>query len=152
MSDDILDAMDEHGDHLQSPVDDLFSLFYTMQWAAVFNNREFAAQDVPIKLKAFRENLLGTRYHRSHATVTTILEPFLTPQEYGSVLAQCHPLLRAWYWELRGLNGDWKKWRSKLRRQKTKAETYIPIFSILAVRGVARLAELVHEYTKDMED
>jgi len=47
MSDDILTASDDNHEYLQSPVDDLFSFYYTMQWAAVFHNQEFATKGIP---------------------------------------------------------------------------------------------------------
>ena len=37
MSDDILTAAEDGLDYLQSPLDDLFSFYYTLQWAAVFH-------------------------------------------------------------------------------------------------------------------
>ena len=55
MSDDILTASQYSLDYLQSPVDDLFSFYYTMQWAAVFHDQEFAARDIPFHLKILRE-------------------------------------------------------------------------------------------------
>ena len=61
MSDDNLTAAACNEDYLQSPVDDLLSFYYTMQWAAVFHNQEFIAKDVPSKLKLLCKNLLGAQ-------------------------------------------------------------------------------------------
>ena len=154
MSDDILEACEYGRDYLQSPVDDLFSFYYTMQWAAVSHDHEFAAKDIPFELKVLRDYLSGTQRHsRLHGTVTKITySSSLRPREYGSVLADCHPVLRAWYWELQNLKADWEDLQDKLEGQETKAEIYIPLFSAFAVRGVATLAEIVHKYTKDMPD
>ena len=152
MSDDILTAGEYGDDYLQSPVDDLFSYYYTMQWAAVFHDREFAATDVPRNLKMLREHLLGVQNDRSFATTKITTAPSVRPREYGSVVAQCHPLLRAWNSELQFLRHDWNECQYKLEGQETKAEIYIPLFLTFAVRGVATLAELVHKYTKDMVD
>ena len=150
MSDDSLIASKYRRDYLQSPVDDLFSLYYTMQWAAVFHNQEFVAKDVPSKLKLLRENLLGTHNDRS-STTFTITSSSLRPHEYGSVLANCRPMLRAWNSELQNLKDDWNDCQLALEGQETKAEIYILLFMTFAVRGVAILAELVHKYTKDMD-
>jgi hypothetical protein len=152
MSDEILTA-GEYGDgYLQSPVDDLFSYYYTMQWAAVFHDREFAVTDVPRNLKILREHLLGAQNNRLFTTtqITTVLP--LRPREYGSVVAQCRPVLRAWNLELQALRNDWNECQYKLEGQETKADIYIPLFLTFAVRGVATLAELVNQYTKDMAD
>ena len=152
MSDDILKAEEYGDDYLQSPVDDLYSYYYTMQWAAVFHDQGLAAKDAPIQLKRLREYFLKSRHERSSATLEIISPSSLDPLEYGSVLAHCQPILRAWYLELQGLKDDWKKCQSKLRGQETKAENYIPLFSTYAARGVATLADIVHKYTKDMAD
>ena len=152
MSDDILTAGKYGDDYLQSPVDDLFSYYYTMQWAAVFHDQEFAATDVPRKLKMLREHLLGVQNDRLFATTKITSVSSLRPREYGSVVAQCHPVLRAWNLELQVLGDDWNECQYKLEGQETKAEIYIPLFLTFAVRGVATLAELVHKYTKDMVD
>ena len=58
MSDDVLTAAEYRSDYLQSPVDDLFSFYYTMQWAAVFHDQEFAAEVIPFDLKILWGNLL----------------------------------------------------------------------------------------------
>ena len=153
MSDDSLIASKYCRDYLQSPVDDLYSFYYTMQWAAVFHNQEFAAKDkdIPFELKILREKLLGTQSNRSFATTQITAPSSLTPLEYGLVLTQCQPLLRAWNLKLQGLKEDWKKCHSKLWGQATKAEIYKHLFSTFAIRGVAILGDLVHKHAKDMD-
>ena len=151
MSDDILTAVECHDDYLQSPVDYLFSFYYTMQWAAVFHNQELSTKEVPSKLKLLRDKLSGTQDSRSFVTSKIIALPPLEPDKYGSYLVNCQPMLRAWYSELQVLLADWNKCRLELRRRETNAEIYISIFLTFAVRGVATLAELVHKYTKDMD-
>jgi hypothetical protein len=156
MSDDMLTAAELRLDYLQSPVDDLYSFYYTLQWAAVFHDRD--SKDVPLKLKLLREKLLGTQDNRSFATTGITAFSSLTPFEYGSVLTQCHPVLRAWHLKLQALREDWIKCQSKLRGresklrgQETKAEIYISLFSTFALRGVAALAEIVHKHIKNMD-
>ena len=151
MSNDMLTAAEYSDDYLQSPVDDIFSFYYTMQWAAVFHDQDLPAKDVPIKLKRLREKLLGTQDNRSFATTLITAPSSLSPIEYGSVLADCQPVLRAWGLKLQSLKEDWKKCQSELQRQETKAKIYIPLFSTFALRGVATFAELVYIHTKDMD-
>ena len=51
MSDQLLQAMELDVDYLQSPVDDLFSFYFTMQWAAAFNNKKFSnLEAIPLYL------------------------------------------------------------------------------------------------------
>ena len=149
MSDDILTT---ENNYLQSPVDDLFSFYYTMQWAIVFHDREFSTKDVPSKLKKLRQHLLGNQYERLFTTTQFTSGSPLRPREYGSVVAKCQPLLRAWNSELEALRVDWINCQYELEGQEIKAEIYIPLFLTLAVRGVATLVELVYKYTKDMDD
>ena len=151
MSDDILTASQYSRDYLQSPVDDLFSFYYTMQWAVVFHNQEFATKGIPRGLKKLREKLLGTQDNRLVTTIEITSPSSLRPHEYGSFVARFQPLLRAWYWELQGLKANWKDCLYELEGQETNAEIYIPLFSTFALRGVVSLAELVYKYTKDMD-
>ena len=151
MSDGLLIAATYSRDYLQSPVDDLYSFYHTLQWAAIFHNQEFVAKKVPFELQLLRKSLLGDQNSRSFATskITALLP--LTPLKYGSVLAICQPVLRAWDLELQRLEIDWTNCQLALERQKTVAEIYVSLFTTFAVRGVAALAELVHIYTKDMD-
>ena len=92
MSDDMLTAAEYHREYLQLPVDDLYC--YTMQWATVFLNQEFApARDISFELKVLRDNFSGTRMDRSFATHEITDPSSISPLEYGSVLTQCQPVL-----------------------------------------------------------
>ena len=75
MSDDVLTAAEYRSDYLKSPVDGLFSFYHTMQWAAVFHDQEFAAEDIPFDLKILRGNLLGSRSDRLGLLIPTKLLP-----------------------------------------------------------------------------
>ena len=143
MSDDILTTAEYRRDYLQSPVDDLFSFYYTMQQAAVFHDQEFVAEDIPFDLNILRENLVGS--DRSSTTLQIITPSLYTPLGYGSVLTDCQPVLRDLYFELQGLNRDWTKCQFELRGEDT---IQIPLFSTFALRGVAMLAELVYRILK----
>jgi hypothetical protein len=151
MSDDMLIAAEHRRDYLQSPVDDLYSFYYTLQWAAVFHDGEFDGKNIPFELKLSRENLLGSQMHRLFTTTRITAPSSLTPLAYGSVVTQCQPVLRAWYLELQGLNENWEECKLKLRGQETKADIYIALFSTFALRGVAALAEIVHKHIKNMD-
>ena len=152
MSDGVLTAAQHSLDYVQTPIDDLYSFYYTMQWAAVFHDQEFAAKDIPIELKLLRDSLLGTQNDRFFTTNRiTDMDPPLQSHEYGSFLAKCQPLLRAWYFELQGIRADWRGCQAELKGQETKAEIYIPLFLTFAGRGVAKLAELVHVCTENMD-
>ena len=153
MSDGILVAAEIKDDYLRSPVDDLCSFYYTMQWAAFFHDQEFTAKDVPKKLEYLRNNLFGKYTSRCFATTQITDRSSLSPLDYGSFLTQCQPVLRAWYLELWGIKGDWEECQSKLCGQDIEAtgKVYMSLFSTFALRGVATLAEIVYKHTRDME-
>jgi hypothetical protein len=50
MSDGLLDAIRLDEQYLQSPIDDLWSFYYVVQWAAVFNDVQFASSMPPAML------------------------------------------------------------------------------------------------------
>jgi hypothetical protein len=102
MSDDILSAAERGRDYLQSPLDDLFSFSYTMQWAGAFQDQVFVGKDISFELEIWCENLLRDRKDRLDTTNQIILS-LLTPLEYGSVLADCKPMLRDWYFRPRSI-------------------------------------------------
>ena len=64
MSDGILTVGEYDRDYFQSPVDDFFSYYYTMQRASFFHDQEFAANGIPFVLKILREDFLGTKTDR----------------------------------------------------------------------------------------
>lgn len=67
MSDGILTVGEYDRDYFQSPVDDFFSYYYTMQRASFFHDQEFAANGIPFVLKILREDFLGTQTDRCFA-------------------------------------------------------------------------------------
>ena len=122
-----------------------------MQWAAVYHDHEFAAKDILFELKLLRKKLLGTQDNKSFATTEITTPSSLSPLDYGSLLTQCQPVLRAWHLELRGIKDDWKKCQSKLRGRNIETMVYISLFSTFALRGVSTLAEVVYKYTTDID-
>ena len=153
MSDDLLYATRLNSAYLQSPVDDLFSLYYTMQWAAVFHNREFATgKDIPVILRALRDDISGDQGARSLATHSIVDPPVLDVDDYGEFVANCHPFLQDWYSSLRALLYEWKKCQSNLKKSNVKKSSslYTSLFSAFAVQGVAQLAALVYKHTQSM--
>jgi hypothetical protein len=151
MSDDLLRATELNLSYLQSPVDELFSLYYTMQWAAVFHNREFATgKDIPILLRAVREDISGDQ--RARSTNQIVNPGVLRECDYGHFLADCHPFLQDWYSSLCVLLSEWKEWRYKIDNLEVKNTDsfYTSLFSTFAVQGVAQLAALVYKHTQSM--
>ena len=150
MSDHLLEAMELGVDYLQSPVDDLFSFYFTMQWAAAFNKNEFTAKAIPLHLDYLRQGLSGNKDSRSSATNKITHPAKFQEDRYGQFLVSCHPFLRSWYWSIQALNDEFQECRSQLQKSKLESESdaYTALFSIFALKGVTQLAELVHSYLK----
>ena len=78
-------------DYLRSPVDDLWSFYFTMQWAATFNNKNFPnAEAIPFELDSLRQDLSGNYADRASATVDIVHPAKLKEDQYGQFLVSCH--------------------------------------------------------------
>ena len=155
MSDELLRAMELEVGYLQSPVDDLFSFYFTMQWAAAFNNTKFSnAETIPLDLDWIRQGLSGSCAERSLATHKIIDPAKLKEDRYGQFLVGCHPFLRSWYSSLLGLNDEFQECHSQLQESNLESENdaYTALFLRFAVQGVAQLAQLVHSYLKATQE
>ena len=151
MSDDLLRATEGDTSYLQSPVDDLFSFYYTLQWAAVFHNGEFTTgKDVPSYLRGLRKDISGDQ--RARATYTIITTVALEVDECGQFLVDCHPFLRNWHFSLRDLVHKWTRTQSWFKKSgmKESGSMYPSLFLWLAAEGVAQLAELVDTHISHM--
>ena len=153
MSDALLRATEVDASYLQSPVDDLLSFYYTLQWAAVFHNGEFTTgKDVPSYLRVLREDISGDQRARTTTTYTITTSVALEVDEYGQFLVDCHPFLRNWHSSLRDLVHKWTRTQSWFKKSgmKESGSMYPSLFLWLAVEGVAQLAELVDKHTSRM--
>jgi hypothetical protein len=151
MSDDILVAAQYRRDYLQSYVDDLFSFYYTMQWAAVFTIRSSLLK-IFLWISKYCARTFWELERIDLSPPNEVLFFKFSPREYGSILADYQPVLRDWYVELQSLKADWKNCQLEQKGKKTNAEIYIPLFSTLALlKGVATLAEVVYRHTTDMD-
>ena len=153
MSDGLLQATEQNRDYLQSPVDDFFSLYYAMQWAAVFHNGEFATgQDIPDLLCALREDIAGDQQARAYSTNSIVNSRLLDADDYGQFVVKCHPFLRDWYSSLHDLLYEWTKCQSELKKSEVQNSglLYTSLFSTFAMQGVAQLAALVSKHIQSM--
>ena len=153
MSDGLLEATERGVSYLQSPVDDLFSFYFTMQWAAAFNIEKFPkTQAIPSDLDYLRQGLSGNKDNRSSATNKITHPAELEEDRYGQFLVSCKSFLRSWHSSLLALEADFRKCHSQLRKSKLESESdaYAALFSVFAVKGVAQLADLVHTHIRKM--
>ena len=144
MSDQLLRAMGRG-----SPVDDLFSFYFTMQWAAAFNNQEFTVKAIPLDLDWVRKDLSRRRILATHEIIHSAK---LKGDRYGHFLVSCQPFLRSWHSSLLDLEAEFQECHSQLQESKLESEgdAYTALFSVFAVKGVAQLAELVRIHIQNM--
>jgi hypothetical protein len=108
MSDDLLEAMRLNRTVHRSPVDDFFSFYYVMQWAAIFNNEEFSStkREVPQGLSGYRSCLSADHNNcdmRFSVNFDIIFSGSIhkLPRQYGRFLRHCEDLILEWNEQLR---------------------------------------------------
>ena len=155
MSNQLLEAMERGVSYLQSPIDDLFSFYFTTQWAATFSNKNFPnVEAIPLYFDSIRQCLSGNKEKRSWATHEIIDPAKLKEDQYGQFLVSCKSFLRSWYLSLQALEAEFQESHSQLQESKLESESdaYTALFSIFALKGVTQLAELVHSYLKATQE
>jgi hypothetical protein len=80
--------------------------FDVVQWAAVFNDVQFASSTPPARLLDLRRLIGGFQMERAHGKLT-IISASLRESEGGRFLMECLPILREWDSRLQQLTGDW---------------------------------------------
>jgi hypothetical protein len=145
MSDGLLDAIRLNEQYLQSPIDDLWSFYYVVQQAAVFNNVQFASSTPPARLLDLRRLIGGSQMERAHGKLT-IISASLRESECGRFLMECLPILREWDSRLQQLTGDWKDIEMDGLASGDSYEAYYPHFRDFTMRGVLELTGLVQQH------
>jgi hypothetical protein len=145
MSDGLLDAIRLDECYLQTPIDDLWSFYYVVQWAAVFNNVQYSTSTPPVRLLDLRHDISGSQKERGFGT-RTITGSALSENEYGRFLTDCCPILCEWDSRLRQLTNDWKKVEIGDSTSGDMFEVYYPCFRDFTMRGVLELLELVQQH------
>ncbi|KAF7325742.1 hypothetical protein MKEN_00424600 [Mycena kentingensis (nom. inval.)] len=154
MSNRLLDAKAKQISFLiHSPIDDLFSFYYTTQWAAAFHGNV-----VPSDLQSLRSDLAGGRGQRARGT-ETIRELVSTAglrAQYGRFLVLLAPILKLWNAKLVELQGEWRVAQeeldnSVLHGKEIREMQTIP-FLAFGYRGIAEFAELIKSEGKRLRE
>ena len=108
MSPKLVDTLRSRGTYLHSPIDDLQSFYYTVQWAVAFNDgasgREYDGEEI----KYFRKMIAGDRWDQASNQVRD--KPSVTEQDvidYGTFFASSLALLNPWM-RLVVLRREWR--------------------------------------------
>jgi len=150
MSDDLRMALWTMDPYLHSPVDDLFSFGYTVQWAAAFNDGASGRKHDGTKIQRFREMIADDR--RGDAVMLLgRLAPSLA--EHGPFFVQSLVLLVPWWTKLSALARDWSfaMEHTDALKGKDKEERLRLNFLTFGYRGVGEYFELVHEHRASLQ-
>ncbi|RPD56212.1 hypothetical protein L227DRAFT_578937 [Lentinus tigrinus ALCF2SS1-6] len=133
-------AVEENESYLQSPVDDLFSFWYTVLWATLFNPDVLKDVDDPTLVKQWRKHIAGTMAERESAVRRLTIEDFPS-SAHSFLLNAMASLLVMWDESLVQL----RKQFLQAFKGCTEPRQKLLVFYRFAYEGVAEYAELLYE-------
>lgn len=104
MSSRLLSAIRNKTAILQSPLDDMWSFFWTALWATLFNCHD---QGKSITENNWRDDVRGQHRDRDYVAQMIRGEPIERRKEFSLMLRQMAPLLREWHKSLEEMNFKW---------------------------------------------
>nr|GAT57973.1 predicted protein [Mycena chlorophos] len=144
MSDDLLTSSIRGRPHIHSPVDDLFSLFYVAQWAAVFHPD---GDGLPM-VQDLRKQLAEGERMQTTRELQDINPHNTSKADGGRILPLLGPLFKIWLKSLEEL-------RSRYKDALTSVQAMDPLvkhlFLAIAYRGVGDFVEAIEEW-KELEE
>ncbi|EIW80211.1 hypothetical protein CONPUDRAFT_137525 [Coniophora puteana RWD-64-598 SS2] len=104
MSEGLITSVKMKEPYLQSPVDDVFSFFYSALWAAVYNG-DYNELGLPNGLDVLRQEIASET--RTRAVETVVERVALKANNYGDFLPKCQAFLRSWQAIIKRIVVDW---------------------------------------------
>ena len=155
MSQNLVDVLWSSKSYLHSPVDDLESFYYTVQWAAAFNDGASGKKHDGGGIREFREKISGDKRLSAFREVQTRQPGFwkLKEQEYGAFFVNSAVLLGPWLKKLDALISDWLLVAAQAEAlEGTKMKEHLTdSFLVYGYRGVAEYFELIHEHRASLK-
>jgi len=153
MSDSLVRTLKSHRPYLHSPIDDLYSFYYTTQWAVAFNDGASEGKQDGSEIREFRTMVAGKERAEAVMIALTKRPSLTTREEYGLFFAQSLALLNPWWVRLAALNSEWDDVTRQAKALKGEdKEKYLGLnFLIFGYRGVGEYFELVHEHRKSLQ-
>jgi len=135
--------------YLHSPVDDLESFYYTMQWAAVHHDGSGTGEHETDKLKAIiQAGLSGTaddRFQASLGVHKICPNDQEDVQKFGAFLTKLQPVFKAWYPLIFGLVKSWRTVKDGVDGDDV-SRYYIRHALVFAYRGVTDYLKIIHKH------
>lgn len=143
MSEDLLESVRLNKPYLQSPIDDLWSVFWVAQWAAVFNApKGLTEQPGSPELLLDLQKVLLKGDHMQRAFCARRLKRVKKSTEYGEFLVKCAPVLTEWHEQMELLTEEW----DKVVTAQPASSDLPSLFIQYCDQGVVHLITLVHEH------
>ncbi|CAA7263342.1 unnamed protein product [Cyclocybe aegerita] len=138
-------SIERNSDYLQSPVDDLFSVYWVALWAILNNIPTSRRSDDELW---WRKKIAEGRRFRDDASVDICR---LSPREWKSqspIVQQWSPVLDSWFQSLDRLDKDWRRAADPPDDVKVEnsRDFYLPLFHYFALRGVADFLEVIKSH------
>ncbi|CAA7263359.1 unnamed protein product [Cyclocybe aegerita] len=130
-------SMEDGTKYLQSPVDELFSVYWVALWAILNNIPTSRRSDYEVR---WRRKIAEGRWARGDASVNIC--GLVDPEEtsHSPIVQQWSPVLDSWFQSLDRLDKDWRRQEARLSRrlkpENSRGDFYLPPFHHFALRAV----------------
>ncbi|CAA7263347.1 unnamed protein product [Cyclocybe aegerita] len=141
-------SMEDGTKYLQSPVDELFSVYWVALWAILNNIPTSRRSDYEVR---WRRKIAEGSDARAAASVAIC--KLVDPEEtsHSPIVQQWSPVLKAWSQCLDRLEDDWRLQEARLSRrlkpENSRGDFYLPLFHYFALRGVADFLEMIKPHS-----
>lgn len=149
MSSGLLRSLRVSEPYLHSPVDDLESFYFTMQWAAACNDGSDSGKHETASIEALRAGLSSSsdkRFLASRAIHRIRIDNEEDVEMFGTFLAKLQPVLKEWYPSILGLIQSWRTVKDGVGEVDDVSGYYIRHALVFAYRGVSDYLKIVHKY------
>ncbi|KAJ3515937.1 hypothetical protein NLJ89_g1435 [Agrocybe chaxingu] len=151
VSSELAESIELSSKYLQSPVDDLFSVYWVALWAILNNTHTSGRSDAEVR---WRTKIAKGCLHRADASVKICGLVELEDTSYSPIVQQWSPVLDSWFQSLDRLDQDWRRRKARLSRRlkpdNSPGDFYLPLFHYFALRGVADFLEMIKSHYTEL--
>ncbi|KAH8087188.1 hypothetical protein BXZ70DRAFT_1011659 [Cristinia sonorae] len=149
MSAPALDAIRDQSDYLQTPVDDIASLYWVGQWSVLFNEH---SQGDSTKEKSMRSDAISYRA-KVPQDIQSLNDRQTQLLSTSTICQDWVPILSDWYQSVAKLESIWARTYDSLvmSRHGRNEDILRPLFNRFALRGVAEMLEVMTSHRPRLE-
>lgn len=134
--------------YLQSPLDDLYSFFWTAVWATLFNPKGARSTDEIL----WREDMRGTYSVRDAIATEMRDKAIVASAEHSRIVTDMLPIFGDWWIALDAMRVEWLKFAVHAPTAENESSRfYLPQFNTFAHRGVVKFAQIVHKHQHHLQ-